>query len=122
MIKKSLVTHRHFSKLKPTPAAGFKLPKERQNEELVGHRVYGDTNIFSAPANFNFELRRQNEERTRYRLVKWLVGLSFIPFFMLVMNAEQTFKKTGVKEVSKKRRERLDSEHGVDRPEMTEDF
>jgi hypothetical protein len=122
MLKKSLVTHRHFSKLKPTPAAGFKLPKEKQNEQLVGHRVYGDTNIFSTPANFNYELRRQNEEKTRHRLIKWLVALSFVPFVMLVMNAEATFKKAGVKEVSKKRRERLDSEHGISRPEMQQDF
>ena len=41
-------------KLKPTPAAGFRMPKPRQNEEVIGTKVYGDTDIFSKPKNFNF--------------------------------------------------------------------
>ena len=46
------------SRLKATPAAGFKIPKQKAGEELIGQRVYGDTDIFSAPKNFNFEMRR----------------------------------------------------------------
>ena len=41
---------------------------------------------------------------------------------MLLFNAENTFKKAQVKQISSKRRERLDSEHGVDRDKMTENF
>jgi hypothetical protein len=45
----------------PTPKAGFKIPKEKENEKCIGHRVYGDVNIFQKPKNFNFKLRRENE-------------------------------------------------------------
>jgi len=67
-------------------------------------------------------MRRGNEESMRFNVVKFLVFLSFIPFAYLVLNAEATFKKTGVKQVSSRRRERLDKEHGIERNEMTEDF
>ena len=36
-------------KIIPTPESGYRLPKERKNEEMIGHRVAGDTNIFSKP-------------------------------------------------------------------------
>tara|TARA_B110000285_G_C15041513_1_gene572066 strand:- start:912 stop:1031 length:120 start_codon:yes stop_codon:yes gene_type:complete len=39
--------------------------------------------------------------------------LSFIPIIILATNAQAAFKKTGVKEISKKRRERLDAEYGI---------
>ena len=48
--------------------------------------------------------------------------MSFIPIVILATNAQAAFKKTGVKEISKKRRERLDAEYGVNRENMTEDF
>jgi hypothetical protein len=50
------------------------------------------------------------------------IFLSFIPIILLATNAQAAFKKTGVKEISKHRRERLDKEHGIDRTNMTEDF
>jgi hypothetical protein len=45
-----------------------------------------------------------------------------MPVVYLIFNAEHTFRKSGVKEISKHRRERLDAEHGIDRPEMKQDF
>ena len=45
-------------KVVATPASGFRLPKEREGRTVVGRRVYGDTDIFTKPKNFNFELRR----------------------------------------------------------------
>ena len=41
---------------------------------------------------------------------------------MFATNAQSAFKKTGVKEISKHRRERLDEEHGIDRNTMRDDF
>lgn len=35
--------------LKSTPAAGYKQAKPKRGEVSVGHRVYGDTDIFSKP-------------------------------------------------------------------------
>ena len=55
-------------------------------------------------------------------MVKLLVLLSFVPCAYLVLNAESTFKKAGVKQLSSKRRERLDQEFGVNRDEMTDDY
>lgn len=109
-------------KLKPTPAAGFKVAKPKKGEELIGQRVYGDTNIFTSPTNYNFEMRRRNEERTKIQLLKLLGILSLIPIAKLVMNAEKNLKSTGAKELSSKRRERLDEEYGVDRSTMKGDF
>ena len=86
---------------------------------MIGMRAFGDTDIFSKPKNYNFELRRKNEEKMRHKLIALGVALSFVPIFMLATNAEKTFKKTGVKEVSSQRRERLDKEHGIDREKMT---
>jgi hypothetical protein len=108
--------------LKPTPASGFKIPKLKDGETVIGRRVYGDTDIFSAPKNFNFELRRTNEEKTRFKFVKWMVVFSFIPIGYVLLNAEYTLRKTRVKELSSQRRERLDKEYGVDREKMTENF
>jgi hypothetical protein len=48
--------------------------------------------------------------------------LSFIPIIFFATNAQALFKKTGVKEISKHRRERLDKEYGIDRDNMTGDF
>jgi len=84
--------------------------------------VYGDTNIFAKPKNFNFELRRSNEETNRFRFKKWVIIMSFAPVGWFLLNAENAFKKAAVKEISSKRRVRLDKEFGVDRDKMTEDF
>lgn len=108
--------------MKPTPASGFKIPKLKEGEEVVARRVYGDTNIFKKPSNYNFELRRSNEERNRYRFIKWMILMSFAPVGYFLLNAENAFKKAAVKEISSKRRERLDKEYGVDRDKMTDDF
>lgn len=51
-----------------------------------------------------------------------MVFLSFLPFGYLLMNAESSFKKAKVKELSSQRRERLDKEYNVNRENMTEDF
>ena len=85
---------------------------------MICHRVAGDTNIFQKPANFNFNLRRQKEQKVRHSLIGFAVLCSFAPVVYMIFNAENMFRKTGVKEISKKRRERLDAEYGIDRPEM----
>ena len=108
--------------MKATPASGFKIPKVKESEQVIGRRVYGDTNIFSKPKNFNYELRRANEEKNRFRFIKWCIILSFAPVGWFLLNAENNFKKAAVKEISSKRRERLDKEYGVDRDAMTDDF
>ena len=84
--------------------------------------MYGDVDIFSKPKNFNFNLRRENEEKTRFRAVKFLIVMSFVPIGFLLYNAENKFREAGVKQVSTKRRIRLDEEHGVDREQMIEDY
>ena len=94
----------------------------KEGEELIGRRVYGDTDIFSKPKNFNYELRRSNEERQRFKFVKWMIVASFIPIGYVLLNAEYTLRKTKVKERSSARRERLDEEFGVDREQMTQNF
>jgi hypothetical protein len=89
---------------------------------MIAHRVYGDTNIFSKPVNFNYEMRRINEEKNRYRLIKFLVVLSALPIGAFLYKAEENFKKSQIKQRSSIRRERLDREHGIDREKMTQDF
>ena len=84
--------------------------------------MYGDTDIFSSPKNYNYELRRSNEEKYRFKFIKWMIVFSFVPIGYLLLNAEYTFRKLKVKEQSSQRRERLDKEFGVDRDKMTEDF
>ena len=80
-------------KLKATPAAGFRIPKEKSGEEVIGTKFYGDTDIFSKPKNYNFALRRDNEEKSRFRIVKLLIALSAIPIGNFLYNAEENFKK-----------------------------
>lgn len=105
-----------------TPEAGFKEPRAKHGEVLIGHRVYGDVDIFSKPKNFNFNLRRDNEEKIRFKAVKFLIVMSFVPIGFLLYNAETKFREAGVKQVSTKRRIRLDQEHGIDREQMIEDY
>ena len=50
------------------------------------------------------------------------VALTFLPLLYNVWKAESRFKKAGIKEISHKRRERLDKEHGVNRDDMRSDF
>jgi hypothetical protein len=51
-----------------------------------------------------------------------MVLLSLVPYVFFLKNAEANFRKAGVKEIHKKRRERLDQEHGINRDRMREDF
>ena len=108
--------------LKATAEAGFKIPKIKQEEVFVGRRMYGETNIFAEPKNINYEMRRAREEKNRFKFIKWLIVMSFAPIGYVLLNAEYTFRKTRVKELSSERRQRLDKEYGVDRDKMTEDF
>ena len=48
--------------------------------------------------------------------------LTFVPVVYMIFNAEHTFKKAGVKEISKKRRERIEKEQGIDREQWKKDF
>ena len=84
--------------------------------------MYGDTNIFSKPKNFNFEMRRKNEETMRYKIVGWLTLATGVTIVYLGSGAEARFKKAKVKEITHRRRERLDKEHGVDRKEWSADI
>lgn len=79
-------------RLKPTPAAGFKIPRVKKGETVIGQRVYGDTDIFSTPKNFNFVMRRQDEEQTKMRLLMMVIAVSMIPILYNVWNAETKFK------------------------------
>lgn len=108
--------------LKPTAEAGFKIPKLKKEEVLIGRRMYGETNIFAEPKNFNYEMRRAREETNRFKFIKWLIVMSFAPIGYVLLNAEYTFRKTRVKELSSERRKRLDKEYGVDRDKMTDDY
>lgn len=67
-------------------------------------------------------MRREREEKNRYRAVKLIILFSAIPIGKFLLNAEDNFKKSQVKQLSSQRRERLDAEHGIDREKMTEDF
>ena len=108
--------------MKLTPAAGYKNARAKKGEVRIGHRVYGDTDIFSKPKNYNFNLRRENEEKIRFNFIKFLTIVSLVPVAMLLYNAENRFKNAEVKQISAKRRQRLDKEYGVDREQMTQDF
>ena len=88
---------------------------------MVGFRPYGNNDPLKTK-NFNFALQRDINEKRKFTFVKICVALSLVPFFMFVRNAEQNFRKAEVKQISAKRRERLDKEHGIDRDKMREDF
>ena len=47
-----------------------------------------------------------------------MVIFSLVPIFFFITNAERTFKKAKVKQISSQRRERLDKEHNIDREAM----
>ncbi len=46
---------RTFTYKPPKPSAGFKMPKMKEGEEIVGFRPQGNVDLFSKPKNFNFE-------------------------------------------------------------------
>lgn len=82
--------------------------KPRKAKRMVAFRSPGDTDLLNQPKNYNFELRRLNEEKLKNRTIIALVLLSFIPIGLFIKNAESNFKKTQVKSMSARRRERLD--------------
>ena len=71
---------------------------------------------------FNFRLQEEINEKRKFKLVILMVLLSLVPFAIFLKNAEANFRKAGVKEIHKKRRERLDEEHGINRDNMKQDF
>lgn len=44
--------------LKATPKSGFKMPKLKEGQTIVGFRPHGNTDILSPTKNFNFEMQR----------------------------------------------------------------
>ena len=80
----------------------------------------GDSDIFSKPKNYNFELKRENNEKLKFNILKGGILLSLVPIFIFVKNAEQNFRNAQIKELTAKRRERLDKEHGINREEWKE--
>ena len=60
-------------------------------------------------------MARDDQVKFKTKFVIAIVLLSFIPFGMFVMNAEGNFRKSEIKKIAEKRRQRLDKEHGVDR-------
>lgn len=107
---------------KITPQSGMKMPKLEEGETVIGFRPYGNVSLQTKPKNFNFRLQEEINEKRKFKLVGLLVVLSLVPFFMFLRNAEQNFRKAGIKELHAKRRQRLDEEHGVNRDRMREDF
>lgn len=89
---------------------------------MVGFRPHGNTDIFQKTKNFNFELQRRINEKRKFRAVMIMCGLSLIPIFIFMTNAEKNLRRANVKQLSAKRRERLDREHGIDRPQMAKDY
>lgn len=67
---------------------------------------------------FNFRLQEEINEKRKFKIVILMVLLSLVPFAIFLKNAEANFRKAGVKEIHKKRRERLDEEHGINRDNM----
>ena len=101
---------------------GMKMPRLKEGEEVIAFRPYGNTDITQKSKNFNYRLQEEINEQRKFKIVIGLVLLSLVPFVMFLKNAEANFRKAGVKEIAKKRRERLDAEHGVNREKMREDF
>ena len=99
---------------KATPAAGFKV-RAKRGQELISFRPKGHSKLTGGTINYNFELERQNNEKTKVRFVIGCVILSAIPFGLFVKNAEENFRKTDIKKAAERRRIRLDKEHGIDR-------
>lgn len=109
-------------KLKPTPKSGFKMPKLKEGEEIVGFRPYGHTKMAGETENFNFALQEENNGKIKTKMIIAAVLLSFIPIGLLVKNAEANFRKADLKKIAARRRLRLDEEHKVDRGAMEKDF
>lgn len=85
--------------------------------------MYGDLDMFGNKSkNYNYKLRQENETTFKNKMVGVGILLSFIPVVYMIFNAEHTFKKAGVKEISKNRRERIEKEQGIDREQWKKDF
>lgn len=84
------------------------MPKLKEGEKVIGFRPYGNTDLQSPVKMFNFRLQEEINEKRKFKLVTALVILSLVPFGIFLKNAEANFRKAGVKELHKKRRERLD--------------
>ena len=110
------------TKLKATPKAGFKMPKLKDGQEIIGFRPHCHTDILGKTKNFNFEMQRQNHQTHKNYGIAFIVFLSMIPIGLFISNAEGNFRKAQVKQISSKRRDRLDKEHGIDRKALQEDY
>mmetsp|Transcript_11349 Transcript_11349/g.19123 ORF Transcript_11349/g.19123 Transcript_11349/m.19123 type:complete len:236 (-) Transcript_11349:48-755(-) len=98
------------------------MPVSRGKSKVLAYRVPGDTNVFGESTNFNFGLRRQKEQKLRYRLVYGMIFFTFVPIFFMFYNAQENFKKTGMKEMVQRRRERMDKQFGIDREQIDQDY
>ena len=93
------------------------MPRLRDGEEILAFRPSGHTSLTQPTQNYNFNMARENQEKLKIRTVIGIVLLTFIPFGYFVSNAESNFRKSEIKKIAEKRRQRLDQEHGIDRDE-----
>ena len=104
-------------KIKATAKAGYKMPRLKKGDEIIGFRPSGHTALTQPTLNYNFNLAQEEQVKNKNRFVMAIVLFSFIPFFLFVKNAEGNFRRTEIKKIAEKRRRKLDAEHNIDRDE-----
>jgi len=101
----------------------YKIPSaiRKGSVENMGFRTPDDTLTNDHPRKqgpsdrlFVIEQKVFSETQKRNYLMVFMV-LSLIPIFFMVYNSQEMLRKLKIKEISRKRRERLDKEHGIDR-------
>jgi hypothetical protein len=108
--------------LKATPKAGFRIPKLKNNEEIVAFRPSGHTALTGKQQNFNFNMQLEKNDKNKNRFVIACVLLSFVPFVFFIKNAEENFRKSEIKKIAEKRRRAMDEAHGVNREELNAQY
>ena len=108
----------------------YKVPSAIRKGKMpvIGFRTSEDTILKQHPINpteservIMIQKRRISHQQFR-NIVVFLMFFSLVPLVYLIRRSSDLLKRFEVKSVSRKRRERLDKEHGIDRDEYNENI
>ena len=108
----------------------YKIPSviRKGNAPVLGFRNPEDTltdkyPVKEGPSERLFIVdKKQFSESQKRNFLLVAMFMSLIPIFYLFINSQEMLRKMEVKSITRKRRERLDKEHGIDREAFFENM
>lgn len=114
MVKRSIYKIPSAIRKGSAPNLGFRNPEET---------LFDNHTQAQGPSERLFIIDKLRVSKIQQRNWMFLaMSLTLIPIFYMFVNSHEILRKMQVKSISKRRRERLDEEHGIDRDKYDENM